>query len=72
MKRFEDFLLKHPIQRAELAKTLLDEFEHCRHPELNEQTRMLLAIIMLMLRLVDTRLRDYHNWLHHSDSRRHL
>lgn len=72
MKRFEDFLLKHPIQHAELSKALLDEFDHCRRPGLNGQSRLVLSIIIVLLRFVDTRLRDYHNWLHDTNHRRHL
>lgn len=72
MKRFEDFLLKHPIQRTTLSKTLLDEFEHSNHLHLNEQSRLLLAITTMLLKFFDMRLRDYHNWLHHPDSRDHL
>jgi len=72
MKRFEDFLLKHPVTKGELSKTLLDEFEHNNHLNLNEQSRLMLAVITMLMKFVDMRLRDYHNWLHHSENHRRL
>lgn len=67
MKDFNDFLEKHSFPRSKIADMLFSEYESL-HTQKDESTKIIAASIVTMQKVMDMRLKAYHQWLHSSNN----